>query len=151
MSKTTEDTPPEPVLLATLDDAITDMIRYEYGDRPPCLSRECDCLAMPGWEKTREDRQRDAKVYGSPEYKRNREAARRRAGGRCEGCGHRHLLECDHIIPTTQGGTHALANLRMLCKGPGTCQCHDRKTATEGGRRRSRGSSDPAPRPRTAW
>ena len=109
---------------------------------------------MP-WRKSREDRERDAKVYGSPEYRRNREIARRRAGGVCEGCHHRHgKLECDHIIPTTQHGTHHPDNLRMLCKGPGTCQCHERKSATEGGgyRRRGRGSAgDPECRPRTQW
>lgn len=104
------------------------------------------------WEKSRADRQRDAEVYG-PEYRQNREKARRRANGVCEQCHHRHAkLECDHIIPTTQGGTHALSNLRMICKGPGTCQCHERKSAQEGGGYRAKkGPSDPEPRPRTTW
>lgn len=106
------------------------------------------------WKKTRADRQADARNYG-PDYRRNREIARRRANGVCEGCHHRHAkLECDHIIPRSQGGSHHPDNLRMLCKGPGTCQCHEQKTAQEGGgyRQRGRGSTqDPAPRPRTVW
>jgi 5-methylcytosine-specific restriction endonuclease McrA len=109
---------------------------------------------MP-WEKTAADRKRDAETYGSPEYKRNRAAAVRRAGGRCEQCGHRHPTQCDHVIPVTRGGGHGLANLRMLCAGEGTCKCHEAKTAQEGGGyRASRGRQaprDPQPRPRTKW
>lgn len=104
---------------------------------------------MTGWKKTPADRARDAQVYGR-EYRRDREAARRRANGHCEGCHHRHAqLECDHAVPTTQGGGHG-SNLRMLCKGPGTCQCHEKKTAREGGRA-GRTASDPAPAVRTRW
>jgi 5-methylcytosine-specific restriction endonuclease McrA len=105
------------------------------------------------WRKTAADRQRDAETYGSPEYRRNRDAARRRAGGRCEGCDHRHLkLECDHIIPKTQHGGNALANLRMLCTGAGSCRCHDAKTAGEGGGwRKPKHARDPQPAPRTQW
>ena len=103
------------------------------------------------WHKTPEDRQRDAATYGTAEYRRNREAARRRAGGTCEGCSHRHpRLEFDAAIPVRQGGDHSQGNGRMLCKGPGTCQCHDRKTAREGGGYR-RAASDPAPAVRTKW
>lgn len=112
---------------------------------------------MP-WDKTREDRQRDAKVYGSPEYKRNRAAARRRAGGRCEQCHHRHpKLQCDHITPTTKGGTHNLENLQILCAGDGSCKCHERKTAQEGGGFRQAGNrgntteKDPPLQARTKW
>jgi 5-methylcytosine-specific restriction endonuclease McrA len=109
---------------------------------------------MP-WQKTPEDRRRDQAIYGSPEYKRNREAAKRRAGGRCEVCQHPHTrLQADHIIPVSQGGGHSLANLRMSCTGPGTCQCHDKKTATEGGGYRNPGRSrhaDPQPRRSTLW
>jgi HNH endonuclease len=104
------------------------------------------------WEKTAADRQRDAEIYADPEYRRNRAAAKRRAVGRCEGCRHPHSrLQCDHVIPVSQGGTHDLANLHMLCAGPGTCLCHEKKTAQEGGGFRSKGPADPAPQPRTAW
>jgi len=105
------------------------------------------------WEKTPESRRHDAETYGSPEYKRNREAAKRRAGGRCEECQHRHArLQCDHRIPVTQGGNHGLANLQILCVGDGSCQCHEKKTAQEGGGFRSRSRrADPEPRPRTTW
>jgi 5-methylcytosine-specific restriction endonuclease McrA len=109
---------------------------------------------MP-WQKTSADRQRDAKTYGSPVYRRNRAIAKRRARGRCEQCGHRHPTQCDHIIPASQGGSHALANLRMLCAGDGTCKCHEAKTAQEGGGFRNGSSTrtpgDPQPRPRTNW
>ena len=108
------------------------------------------------WNKTDADRKADSAFYGDPAYKANRAAARQRANGRCEGCGHRHArLQCDHVTPRAQGGSHALANLKMLCAGDGTCKCHERKTATEGGGyRASRGSTaaaDPEPRPRTRW
>ncbi|MBY0791622.1 HNH endonuclease [Corynebacterium pseudokroppenstedtii] len=34
--------------------------------------------------------------------------------------------EVDHIIPTSQGGTHTSTNLRVLCR-----TCHTRKTTRE--------------------
>ena len=103
---------------------------------------------MP-WANDREARRRTAITYG-PEYRRNRQLAAQRAAGRCERCGRRGRLQCDHIIPVTQGGTHNLANLQMLCSGPGSC--HARKTATEGGGYRApRQAADPEPAPRTAW
>jgi 5-methylcytosine-specific restriction protein A len=37
--------------------------------------------------------------------------------------------EVHHILPLSQGGTHAEANLMALCK-----ECHSRITAREGGR-----------------
>jgi hypothetical protein len=108
---------------------------------------------MP-WRKTAADRARDATVYGSPVYRRNRDAARRRAGGVCEQCHHRHpRLQCDHMNHTGHGSPdHSLGNLRMLCAGEGSCKCHERKTATEGGGFRRVGrSSDPGPEQRTRW
>ena len=103
---------------------------------------------MTGWQKTAADREREAKVYGR-QYRRDRAAARRRASGYCEGCHHQHpRLEADHEIPVSQGGGHG-SNLRMLCKGEGTCKCHDRKTAREGGKGKL--ASDPAPVQRTQW
>lgn len=94
-----------------------------------------------------------AAPYQDPQYKANRALARRRANGRCEGCQHRHgRLQCDHITALSQGGTHALANLQMVCAGPGTCRCHERKTAQEGGGYRSPAApQDPEPLRRTAW
>lgn len=107
---------------------------------------------MP-WSADPEKRRADARNYGTPEYRRAREAARRRAGGCCEQCGHRHArLQCDHRIPVSQGGGHSLANLRMLCAGPGSCRCHEKKTAQEGGGYRSSGrAADPDCTPRTLW
>lgn len=115
---------------------------------------------MP-WDNSPEKRRRDARVYQDPEYVRNRELARQRAGGRCEcqgdcgrhqgPCGRRdRRLQCDHDTPVSRGGGHELANLRMLGAGDGTCKCHERKTAQEGGGFRNP-KGDPEPSPRTAW
>lgn len=110
---------------------------------------------MP-WQKTAADRQRDAQVYG-PEYRRNRAVAWRRADGRCEQaldtgrqCRSTDRAQVDHIKPVSQGGTHHLDNLRVLCKPH-----HDAKTAQEGGGYRARnsssGESDPPLQERTKW
>lgn len=110
------------------------------------------------WQKTDADRKAENAFYADPVYRRNKQLAKARARGRCEECGHRHSrLQCDHVIPRTKGGTHALANLRMLCAGDGTCKCHERKTAGEGGGYRSQANRestmprDPKPAPRTRW
>lgn len=109
---------------------------------------------MP-WSKTPEDRRRDAKVYRSPEYLRNKKIVRRRSGGRCEvtengrPCGSRDRVQCDHVIPVTQGGTHHLENLRDTCHAH-----HAAKTAQEGGgyrRKGRRAEVDPPAQPRTRW
>ena len=107
------------------------------------------------WGNSPEDRRRSGETYGDPAYLRNREEAKRRARGFCEQCGHRHSrLQCDHAIPRSQGGTHDVANLRMLCVGQGSCKCHERKTASEGHAGRKAGAvlpPDPLPRPVTRW
>lgn len=117
---------------------------------------------MP-WDRTPASRrQADAEFYADPRYRASRALARRRAGGRCEECGHRHdRLQCDHIIPHSQGGGHELANLMMRCAGEGTCKCHEKKTAQEGGGFRKPGGDsqprpprprrDPAPKRPTKW
>lgn len=107
---------------------------------------------MP-WDKTPVDRRRDARIYQDPEYKRNRETRKRMAGGRCEQCQHPHArLQCDHIRNTGNGPPdHSIANLQMLCTGPGTCRCHEKKTAQEGGGYRNPSTADPEPSPRTRW
>jgi hypothetical protein len=106
------------------------------------------------WKKDAEARRRDNATYGA-EYRHNRELARRRAGGVCEGCQHRHTrLECDHIVAAADGGGHSLANLRMLCgPAPGGCGCHAKRTAQQGGGYRTtiNRNTDPEPRPRTHW
>lgn len=110
---------------------------------------------MP-WDNSAEKRQRDTQVYGSPEYKRNKAVVRRRSGGRCEvikdgrPCGSRDRVQCDHIKPVSQGGTHHLDNLRDACK-----PCHDAKTAQEGKGFRAPGpraaKKDPPLQVRTKW
>ena len=44
----------------------------------------------------------------------------------CVGCGSIENLECDHIVPVSQGGSHAPHNLQCLC-----ADCHKRKSANE--------------------
>lgn len=62
--------------------------------------------------------------YSDPEYRKNRELAIRRDGGRCAKCGRSDLpLEVDHRIPLSKGGTNALGNLVCLC-----VVCHREKT-----------------------
>jgi hypothetical protein len=107
---------------------------------------------MP-WQNTPDDRRRSDATYASPEYVRNRAAARRRAGGYCEQCRHRHpRLQCDHVVNAASTGKpdHSLANLQMLCVGDGSCKCHEKKTSQEGNAGR-RQSHDPLPEPRTRW
>ena len=110
---------------------------------------------MP-WNKTPADRAADAAFYGDPLYKANKKLVRKRSGGRCEviengrPCGSRDRVQCDHIIPRTQGGTHHLDNLRD------TCRRHQaQKTAQEGGGYRKRGrraaEADPVLTTRTKW
>lgn len=102
---------------------------------------------MP-WQNDPAKRRQDAAFYGSPEYRRGREVAKRRANGRCEGCGCRHdRLQCDHIV---HGGSHNPSNLQMLCVGVGSCRCHEKKTAGEGGGGRLK-KATPSPKPKPIW
>jgi 5-methylcytosine-specific restriction protein A len=103
------------------------------------------------WQKSADDRRRDQQVYGDREYQRNRKIVLARANGRCEQCGTRsRRVQVDHVIPVSQGGTHQVGNLQVLCSGPGSC--HARKTAAEGGGYRgNRAPRDPPASPRTAW
>jgi 5-methylcytosine-specific restriction endonuclease McrA len=109
---------------------------------------------MP-WDNSPEKRKRDQQVYGDPVYKRNKAVVRRRSGGRCEVvengrmCGSRDRVQCDHVIPVTQGGTHNIENLRDTCHAH-----HAAKTAQEGGGYRRKGRravEDPPAQPRTRW
>ena len=109
---------------------------------------------MP-WDNSPAKRARDAEVYGSVEYRRNKAIVRKRSGGRCEvlaggrACGSRDRVQCDHIVPVSQGGTHHVENLRSIC-----FPCHSKKTAREGGGYRRTGQRpkrDPALTPRTKW
>lgn len=109
---------------------------------------------MPWEDRSRADRKAEDDFYGDPVYLRNKAIVKRRAAGRCEKCHHRHRTQCDHVIPRSRGGGHAVSNLQMLCHGEGTCKCHEAKTAAEGGGFRlghTKIKRDPRPRPRTTW
>lgn len=102
---------------------------------------------MP-WEKTRADRQRDARVYGA-KWRRARDACLRAARWRCqiqmEGC-QGAASQVDHIDGVENDPDHQ--RLRAACT-----ECHKRITAQQGGgyRAAGRAAPDPAPRPGTAW
>lgn len=104
---------------------------------------------MP-WDHSPQARAREGKTYQDPEYQRNRKVALRRAAGTCQQCRHKHTsLEVDHINGATAG--HNLANLQVLCRGQGTCDCHGSKTGIEGAASRKAQRTDPTPTPKTRW
>jgi hypothetical protein len=45
-----------------------------------------------------------------------RRTLHQKAQHKCANCGSQHALEIDHIYPYARGGTHAPANLRVLCR-----------------------------------
>ena len=49
-------------------------------------------------------------------YPAQRKAALARDGYGCQECAATDALECHHIEPRAQGGTHALTNLQTLCR-----------------------------------
>lgn len=60
---------------------------------------------------------------GTPHHLR--QYVRNRDNHTCQKCG-KPGHEVDHITPISQGGTHNLENLRVLCH-----QCHKKKTTQE--------------------
>jgi 5-methylcytosine-specific restriction endonuclease McrA len=101
------------------------------------------------WNKTQADRERDARVYDSPEYRRNRPLAMKRDRWRCQlkipGTCIGAASQCDHRIQPSEGGGHDLGNLRAACK-----PCHAKRTAGQS-RAGTKAAGDPEPQPRTDW
>jgi 5-methylcytosine-specific restriction enzyme A len=102
---------------------------------------------VPGWQKTRADRERDNQTYDA-RWRRARKAALERAGYRCEirlpdVCAGR-ATEVDHISQAANDPNHR--HLRAACS-----PCHAKVTAQQGRGFRKGGSADPPPRPRTEW
>lgn len=65
--------------------------------------------------------------YRDPKYHQEKQAAKTRAGGKCENCHRGDLpLQCDHKIPLKDGGTNTRKNLWMLCP-----LCHRKKTSDD--------------------
>ena len=90
-----------------------------------------DPILGPKTEAERLDRQPWRQGYRDPAYHRERAAARKRAGGRCEKCGRSDRpLECDHIVPLSSArdldelrALNRRDNLAILCD-----LCHRGKT-----------------------
>ena len=59
------------------------------------------------------------RTYGPYDWRWHLLSAKLRKNGICHRCGSRENLTLHHIIPVKQGGTSALNNLAVLCKG-----CH---------------------------
>ena len=65
------------------------------------------------------------RAYDDTEYRRNRNLIRK-AQRNCVWCGtegnNANKLQVDHIIPVSKGGSHNMANLRVLC-----ANCHKKR------------------------
>lgn len=104
---------------------------------PPCRDPRCTALGRGGWCDSHRPAPRIAQREKSVargythEWRKLRDSIMR----------HRPVCACgaiatdlDHIVPIRAGGTHALSNLRPMCK-----PCHSRKTiARDGGYGRAR-------------
>lgn len=104
---------------------------------PTCRNVRCTALGRGGWCDAHRPAPRIARREKSVargythEWRKLRDAIMR----------HRPMCACgalatdlDHIVPMRAGGTHALSNLRPMCK-----PCHSRKTiARDGGYGRAR-------------
>lgn len=81
----------------------------------------------------------------TPHWRNIRRQTIIRDGNQCANCGADGRivqLECDHIIPVTEGGPDNLDNAQLLCK-----PCHQPKTQAEaarGRRRRTQHAHHPA-------
>lgn len=62
---------------------------------------------------------------------------KRRAHHTCQNCGNPGT-EVDHITPVSQGGTHDLDNLQLLCR-----RCHKAKTNRERAEARAKAQTNP--------
>lgn len=101
------------------------------GPRPYCSEHQPTEYGGRRSESGRNAQQPWRAGYRDPNYPREREAARKRAAGRCERCGRSDLpLECDHIVPLSTARSaedyphlNHRDNLRMLCR-----RCHVGKT-----------------------
>ncbi len=71
------------------------------------------------------------KGRGGRPWRRLVQAVKMRDRYTCQQCGKVTALgACDHITPTSQGGTDNLENLQWLCDD-GPTSCHAKKTAQE--------------------
>ncbi|CAB4218902.1 McrA Restriction endonuclease [uncultured Caudovirales phage] len=92
----------------------------------PCLSGWC-ADHDPELESNRLKAQPFRAGYRDPAYHREKQAAKTRAGGKCERCGRSDLpLECDHVVALKDGGKNERSNLVFLCRA-----CHGRKSSRD--------------------
>jgi|TARA_Y100000052_G_scaffold24512_1_gene27125 5-methylcytosine-specific restriction protein A len=108
------------------------MIKKMQTPKRPCLT--CRILITPTKEnpshcnihkptiKKYKYKDKRKRAYNDPEYRRNK-ALIKKAQRNCVLCNAEgnasNPLQVDHIIPISKGGTHAIYNLRVLCKA-----CH---------------------------
>lgn len=92
-------------------------------------SRRCAKRATEGcrqWQPCSVHGTSNWKNSKSPElpqdWKARKRAVLRRDGEFCRICGSTQGLELDHRVPRSQGGTHELSNLQLLCR-----PCHRAK------------------------
>lgn len=107
-------------------------------DGPVCPCRPKRKRKPTGGDSTRAEREPWRKEYWSEEYRKARQKAISRTGGRCTDCGRqcaewdgRRWLtaglggEVDHVKALSEGGTNDAANLQLRCKS-----CHARRDAS---------------------
>ncbi len=89
----------------------SDLTNY-LRQRVPRLVEELD----PDGCATEQERERRLSSYRKqPIPQALRKAVFERDGYRCQGCGGWEDLECDHVVPESQGGPTELGNLQALC------------------------------------
>lgn len=98
----------------------------------------CRVIHGDGEECPRKGRSRwwnNRRRYGRGVSASKRRKVLERDGSVCAGCLVRARpgirMEVDHVVPRSLGGTDDLANLQLLCAGPASRKCHQRKTMRE--------------------